>query len=527
MRRSPRNTCCSSISSARSTATSSARSGSICAARQAAHGGWPLYPGGELDISASVKAYYALKLIGDDPAAPHMARARRAILAQGGAARCNVFSRITLALFGQVPWRAVPVMPVEIMLLPGWFPFHLDKVSYWSRTVIVPLLILMAHRPQAANPARVGIAELFVVPPERERDYIANPTGSGWGRFFGGLDRLLRLAEPRFPKPARERALRAAVAFITERLNGEDGLGAIFPAMANTVMAFKTLGYAADHPDLAIAQRAVRKLLVERSDLAYCQPCLSPLWDTALAAHAMMEVANDDPEPRVRRALDWVAERQILDVVGDWARARPGLRPGGWPFEYRNDHYPDVDDTAVIIARAAPRRPRALSGRDRARHRVGAGPAERERRLGLVRRRQHPRLSQQHPVRRPRRAARPADRRSDRALPLHAGAAGLSAQRSGDRAGARVPQARAGAGRLLVRPLGHQLRLRHLVGPVRAERGRRGPAGAVGAQGGRLAGSAPAGRWRLGRELRAATGTSAGPSRSRACPRRPPGRCSA
>ena len=327
--------------------------------RQAAHGGWPLYPGGVLDISASVKAYYALKLIGDDPAAPHMARARRAILAQGGAARCNVFSRISLALFGQVPWRAVPVMPVEIMLLPGWFPFHLDRVSYWSRTVIVPLLILMAHRPQAANPSRVGIAELFVVPPERERDYIANPTGSGWGRFFGGLDRLLRLAEPRFPKPARERALRAAVAFITERLNGEDGLGAIFPAMANTVMAFKTLGYAADHPDLAIAQRAVRKLLVERSDLAYCQPCLSPLWDTALAAHAMMEVANDDPEPRVRRALDWVAGRQILDVVGDWARARPGLRPGGWPFEYRNDHYPDVDDTAVIIAalhRADPER---------------------------------------------------------------------------------------------------------------------------------------------------------------------------
>jgi squalene-hopene/tetraprenyl-beta-curcumene cyclase len=330
--------------------------------RQAGHGGWALYPGGDLDVSASVKAYYALKLIGDAPDAPHMARARAAILAHGGAAHCNVFSRITLALFGQVPWRAVPVMPLEIMLLPRWFPFHLDKVSYWSRTVIVPLLILMALRTQAANPGQVGIAELFVLPPELEPDYIANPTGSGWGRCFLGLDRALRRLEPRFPRPRRERALQAAVAFITERLNGEDGLGAIFPAMANTVMAFKTLGYPPDHPDLAIAKRAVRKLLVERPDFAYCQPCLSPLWDTALAAHAMMEAANGAPEPRVERALDWVATRQILDVVGDWGRARPELRPGGWPFEYRNDHYPDVDDTAVIIAalhRADPERYRS------------------------------------------------------------------------------------------------------------------------------------------------------------------------
>ena len=145
-------------------------------AGQADHGGWPLYAGGDFDLSATVKAYYALKLIGDDRHAPPCARA--AILAHGGAARCNVFTRITLALFGQVPWRAVPVMPVEIMLLPRWFPFHLDKVSYWSRTVIVPLLILMACKPRARNPRQIGIEELFVIPPERERRYISNPTGS-------------------------------------------------------------------------------------------------------------------------------------------------------------------------------------------------------------------------------------------------------------------------------------------------------------------------------------------------------------
>jgi squalene-hopene/tetraprenyl-beta-curcumene cyclase len=328
-------------------------------ARQGAHGGWPLYAGGDCNISTSVKAYYALKLIGDDPEAPHMRRARATILAQGGAARCNVFTRIALALFGQVPWRAVPVMPVEIMLLPRWFPFHLDKVSYWSRTVIVPLLILMTVKPRANNPRGIGIAELFVTPPAAERHYITNPTGSRWGRFFLAVDRLLRLVEPRWPRRRRERAIRAAVDFITERLNGEDGLGAIFPAMAYTVMAFTTLGYAKDHPDLVIAKQAVRKLLVERRDFAYCQPCLSPLWDTALACHAVMEAGGGTVDADVRRALDWVASRQILDVVGDWARARPGVRPGGWPFEYRNDFYPDVDDSAVIIAalhRADPER---------------------------------------------------------------------------------------------------------------------------------------------------------------------------
>jgi squalene-hopene/tetraprenyl-beta-curcumene cyclase len=327
--------------------------------RQAGHGGWSLYPGGALDVSASVKAYFALKLIGDDPAAPHMVRAREAILACGGAARANVFTRITLALFGQVPWRAVPVMPVEIMLLPRWFPFHMDKVSYWSRTVIAPLLILMAKKPRAKNPRGVDIEELFAAAPEQERGYITNPTGSAWGSMFVGLDHALRLAEPVLPRLPRERAIAAAVAFITERLNAEHGLGGIFPAMANTVMAFETLGYARDHPDLVTAKRAIRKLLVDKGEFAYCQPCLSPAWDTALACHALMEAGSIGPGSPVERGLDWIVERQILDVVGDWASQRPDLRPGGWAFEYRNDHYPDVDDTAAIVCalhRADPER---------------------------------------------------------------------------------------------------------------------------------------------------------------------------
>jgi squalene-hopene/tetraprenyl-beta-curcumene cyclase len=319
-------------------------------AGQGAHGGWPLFHGGKFDLSASVKAYFALKAVGDDPSAPHMARARKAILAAGGAERTNVFTRIQLALFGEVPWRAVPTMPVEIMLLPVWFFFHLSKVSYWSRTVIVPLLVLMALRPQARNPRGVHIPELFTKPPARIRDYIRGPYRSRWGYAFKALDVVLKGLEPVFPASVRTRAIDRAVAFVTERLNGEDGLGAIYPAMANSVMMFDALGYAPTHPDAAIAWKSVRNLLVEEGDRAYCQPCVSPIWDTGLAGVAMAEAAYGSElgaEP-VDAACKWLAERQILDVKGDWAVRRPDVAPGGWAFQYANAHYPDVDDTAVI-----------------------------------------------------------------------------------------------------------------------------------------------------------------------------------
>ncbi len=315
--------------------------------RQADHGGWPLYYGGDFNISATVKTYYALKLAGDSPDAPHMARAREAVLAHGGAARCNVFTRITLAYFGQVPWRAVPVMPVEIMLLPKWFPFHLEKVSYWSRTVIAPLLILMARKARAQNPRGIGIEELFLVPAWREKRYLANATGAALGNVFLGLDRALRVGVRLVPRRVHERAIEAALAFVTERLNGEHGLGGIFPAMANTVMAFATLGYAPDHPQRKAAMEAVSRLLVLGPDKGYCQPTASPLWDTVLTMHALMETQGASDRAAGHKAVDWVLDRQILDIVGDWAVRRPGLRPGGWAFQYRNDHYPDLDETAV------------------------------------------------------------------------------------------------------------------------------------------------------------------------------------
>jgi squalene-hopene/tetraprenyl-beta-curcumene cyclase len=313
---------------------------------QGPHGGWALFQDGELDISATVKAYFALKLAGDSPDLPHMRRARAAILARGGAARANVFTRFALALFGQVPWHAVPVMPVEIMLLPRWFPFHIEKVSYWSRTVIVPMLILMALKPRARNPRGVDIRELFTVPPEEETDYIGFADKDRMGKLFVAIDRVLRVVEPRFPGGAREKAIQKAVEFFEARLNGEDGLGAIYPAMANTVMAFDLLGYPKDHPSVVTAKRAVDKLLV-RGKRTYCQPCLSPVWDTSLAMHALLE-AGERPESKVLEgAAQWLLEREIR-VKGDWSWKRPDLEPGGWAFQYRNDYYPDVDDTAVV-----------------------------------------------------------------------------------------------------------------------------------------------------------------------------------
>ena len=316
-------------------------------ANQSEHHGWPLFYGGDLDISASVKAYFALKLAGDSPDAPHMRRAREAILAHGGAARCNVFTRITLALFGQVPWRAVPVMPVEIMLLPKWFPFHLDKVSYWSRTVMVPLLIIQAHRPRARNPRDVHIRELFVTPPEHERDYFAHR--GPLARLLLALDRMLRVVEPAFPKAPRKRAIKAAEAFVLERLNGEHGLGAIFPAMSNSVMALDCLGYSRDDPSGAVARKSIEKLLTIKNGEAYCQPCVSPLWDTCLAMHALLEASEPDDSPTMTAAADWLKSKQILELRGDWATSRPDLRPGGWAFQDENPHYPDIDDAAVVV----------------------------------------------------------------------------------------------------------------------------------------------------------------------------------
>jgi len=316
--------------------------------QSAEHDGWPLFEGGAFDISASVKAYFALKMIGDDPEAPHMARARAAIRAHGGAQACNVLTRFLLALYGDTPWRDLPAMPVELMLAPAWFPIQLYKMSYWARTTIVPMLVLLAARPRARNRRGVHIPELYVDATPAKRVSQAAEKSLAWTAFFGALDSVLRWIEPFWPRGLRARATQKAVDWVTERLNGVDGLGAIYPAMANTVMMYDLLGYGPDHPHRALAREAVERLLVVKDDEAYCQPCVSPIWDTALAAHAMLECADPAAQVSAERALDWLVPKQVLEVKGDWAERRPHVRPGGWAFQYANDHYPDLDDTAVV-----------------------------------------------------------------------------------------------------------------------------------------------------------------------------------
>ncbi len=319
-------------------------------ARQAGHGGWPLYHDGDFNISCSVKAYFALKLAGDSPEAPHMARARAAILRHGGAAATNVFTRIALALFGQLPWRGVPYIPVEIVLLPRWFPFNIHRVSYWSRAVMVPLTMLCTLKPRASNPRQVQISELVTVPPQEERHYFRRPLGrpTALTRLFLALDWLGRSADRLIPAALRAHALQRAEAWTLERLNGEDGLGAIFPAMVNALEMLAIRGYSADDPRRRAAKNALEQLLILEGASAWCQPCVSPVWDTVLACLAMQETGCPEALAAASAGLQWLLPRQLLEEDGDWRRRRPNLAGGGWAFQRANPHYPDLDDTAVV-----------------------------------------------------------------------------------------------------------------------------------------------------------------------------------
>ena len=331
-----------------------------------------MFHAGPFDMSASVKAYFALKMIGDPIDAPHMRRAREAILSHGGAVNSNVFTRILLSLFGFLPWRSVPVMPVEIMLFPTWFPFHLTKISYWGRTVIVPLLVLMTLKPRARNPLGVRIDELFLQPPSTVGPPHKAPHQKwSWFLLFRGFDAILRASEPIFPKRVRQRAIDTAVAWVNERINGEDGLGAIFPAMVNSVLMYDVIGDPKNDAYRKLARASIEKLLVIKEDEAYCQPCVSPVWDTGLVAHTLLETGDAQAVDAAERGLEWLVPKQVLDVRGDWIARRPDIRPGGWAFQYANAHYPDLDDTAVVVM--AMDRVRANASEDKFREAISRG----------------------------------------------------------------------------------------------------------------------------------------------------------
>ena len=319
-------------------------------AMQLPEGGWAIYPGGPAEVSASVKAYFALKLEGADPRAPEMEKARRVILALGGLDACNSFTKIYLAIFGQYGWDRCPAVPPEIVLLPDAFPLSMYRMSSWSRAIVVPLSIIWAKRPSMRVPDRAGIAELAspaaaARPPARARSRRERL----WRSFFRALDRALKAGE-RFPwKPFRAAALRRAAQWTQARLEDSDGLGAIFPPIVNTIFAFRALGVPPDDPRISSQLRELEKLEIEENGELRLQPCFSAVWDTALALHALLESGSPPDDPALLAGARWLLGREVR-VAGDWARRVPGVPPGGWFFEYRNAFYPDTDDTAEVLA---------------------------------------------------------------------------------------------------------------------------------------------------------------------------------
>lgn len=316
--------------------------------RQGPDGSWNLFEGGAGNLSATIKAYFALKLADVPLEDPALVRAREWIRARGGPVQANVFTKITLALFGQYPWGGIPSMPVEIMLLPRWSYFNLSEVSYWSRTVIVPLLIIMDRRPAMRLPRERGLDELWASRPDLEDPTYARRGLVSWKNFFIGVDGFLKLWESYGPRPWRQKALDAAHAWLLPRVQVPGGLGGIYPAMANAVLALRLLGYGDDHPLVAGQLKEIEALVVEDRTRLHVQPCLSPVWDTALAINALLASGLAPDDPALVRAADWLLGRQVL-APGDWQVKRPGLAPGGWPFQFANDFYPDLDDTAVAL----------------------------------------------------------------------------------------------------------------------------------------------------------------------------------
>ncbi len=342
-------------------------------ATQLPDGGWPIYSGGLCEISASVKAYFALKLSGVPADEPFMIRARDAILAKGGVVAANVFTKITLALFDQYDWRGIPSMPPEIMLLPKQFYFSLYAVSYWSRTVLIPLLIVFAHRPVYCLPAEQGIEELFLVPRARVRYREVPPFKKDaawwtWRNLFITLDGILKLYS-RLPLQAlRKAAVARAANWLLDHLKGSGGLGAIYPAMANSIVALRCLGYTADHPQVVKALREIEELEVYevvhdgkgQAETLHLQPCFSPVWDTSLLINALIEVGLPQDHPALAKAAGWLMSCQTTKD-GDWKVSAPQAEPGGWYFQFENEMYPDVDDSAVVLMALAKLR---LANRD-------------------------------------------------------------------------------------------------------------------------------------------------------------------
>lgn len=316
--------------------------------RQLSDGGWNIYEGGVSELNATLKAYVALRLAGDSADAPHMQRAAFRARTLGGLEKANSYTRLYLAMAGAVSWDMVPAVPPELMLLPTWFYLNIYEMSSWTRAIVIPLTILYAHKPQWPFPAHVTLDALFVDPRRKLAAFQWDQSFFTWRNFFLAVDRALKTYE-RLPwKPLRERALNQARAWLLEHLERSDGLGAIYPAMMNSIFALIALGHSPEDPLAAREIGHLARFEIDEGDAMHVQPCLSPVWDTAIAIVALAEAGVPADHPPLVRAATWLMDHQVLGA-GDWQLNNPRVKPGGWAFEFRNEFNPDVDDTAFVL----------------------------------------------------------------------------------------------------------------------------------------------------------------------------------
>ena len=321
-------------------------------------GSWSLYPGGPGNISLSVKCYFACKLMGWPADDPILTETREWILAHGGVTACNTFTKIYLCSLGQYEYNSVPAIPPEIVLFPSWFWFNIYEISAWSRAILVPLSIAYAKKPYKKIPPEHGISELFVGGREHA-DLRLKWDGENiisWRNFFIFVDRLTHWFERIHIRPLRSMALKKAQKWMLERLEMSDGLGAIYPAILNSIIALRCLGYSLDDPQVIRAMDEFEKLGIDEPEgtrdypepTFRMQPCMSPVWDTAQAVYALGEAGVDRTDPRLLQAADWMLSKEVRHK-GDWAVKNQRAAPGGWYFEFDNEFYPDVDDTGQVL----------------------------------------------------------------------------------------------------------------------------------------------------------------------------------
>jgi len=316
--------------------------------KQLSDGGWNIYPGGPSELNATCKAYFALKLAGDLPSEPHLAKARAVIHRLGGLERSNSYVRFYLALVGAVSWELVPAIPPEMMLLPNWFAMNIYEMSSWTRGIVIPMAILSALRPNWRVPESAHVDELFADPSHKTAAFDWSDQLISWKNFFLALDRGFKLYEKLPWKPLRQRALREAKQWMVEHMERSEGVAAIYPAMMNSIFALIALGHAPEDPLTWREIGEFSKFEIEEENTIRLQPCVSPIWDTCIAMVALEEAGVAPDHPSLVKATEWILSKQILGG-GDWQVKNKDAEPGGWAFEFRNDHYPDVDDTAFIL----------------------------------------------------------------------------------------------------------------------------------------------------------------------------------